>query len=186
MGSKYQNGKIYKIVDVGYNKCYIGSTCEALSQRMARHRKDYRRFQRQQRNYVSIFDLFDEYGVENCKIELIEECDCNNVYELRRQEGQHIQTTECLNKIVAGRTRKDRYEENKDAYLAQCKAYRDTHKEERQRYYKAYREENRERIYKITNCDCGGTYTHDHKARHFRTARHQKYVEQQEQEMEKI
>ena len=42
--NKYQNGKIYKIVDVGYNKCYIGSTCEALSQRMARHRSNYKRY----------------------------------------------------------------------------------------------------------------------------------------------
>ena len=41
--NKYQNGKIYKIVDVGYNKCYIGSTCEALSQRMARHRSNYKK-----------------------------------------------------------------------------------------------------------------------------------------------
>ena len=29
--SKYQNGKIYKITDIGYSKCYIGSTCESLS-----------------------------------------------------------------------------------------------------------------------------------------------------------
>ena len=31
MENKYQNSKIYKIVDVGYNKCYIGSTVEELS-----------------------------------------------------------------------------------------------------------------------------------------------------------
>ena len=40
--NKYQNGKIYKIVDVGYNKCYIGSTTETVSQRMARHRNCYK------------------------------------------------------------------------------------------------------------------------------------------------
>ena len=42
--NRYENGKIYKIVDTGYNKCYVGSTCESLSQRMARHRKDYARY----------------------------------------------------------------------------------------------------------------------------------------------
>ena len=42
--NKYQNAKIYKIVDIGYNKCYIGSTCEELSQRMARHRIRSKRF----------------------------------------------------------------------------------------------------------------------------------------------
>ena len=61
--SKYQNGKIYKIVDVEYNKCYIGSTCEELSQRMARHRAIYKR---KRASYVSSFDLFDEFGLDNC------------------------------------------------------------------------------------------------------------------------
>ena len=37
--NKYQNGKIYKITDIAYNKCYIGSTTEGLSLRMARHRQ---------------------------------------------------------------------------------------------------------------------------------------------------
>ena len=176
--NRYEKGKIYKIVDAGYNKCYIGSTCEMLSKRMERHRKDYRRFKRQQRNHVSVFDLFDEYGIENCKIELIEDCVCNNIYELRRQEGHHIRNTECINKIIAGRTRKERYEENKDAYLAQCKEYRDTHKEERQAYFKKYREENRHIIYNIIKCDCGGSYSNNNKSRHFKTTRHQTYIEQ--------
>jgi hypothetical protein len=42
--NRYENGKIYKIVDVGYNKCYIGSTCESLSKRMERHRKQYKEY----------------------------------------------------------------------------------------------------------------------------------------------
>ena len=42
--NKYQNGKIYKITDIGYNKCYIGSTTEGLSLRMACHRGSYKSF----------------------------------------------------------------------------------------------------------------------------------------------
>ena len=36
--NRYEKGKNYQIVDVGFNKCYIGSTCESLSKRMERHR----------------------------------------------------------------------------------------------------------------------------------------------------
>ena len=36
------HGNIYKIVVVGYNLCYLGSTCEKLSKRMERHRADYK------------------------------------------------------------------------------------------------------------------------------------------------
>ena len=42
--NRYEHGKIYKIVDNGYNKCYVGSTCESLSQRMARHTLHQRLF----------------------------------------------------------------------------------------------------------------------------------------------
>jgi len=35
-------GRFYKIVDVGLNLCYIGSTCAKLSKRMERHGADYR------------------------------------------------------------------------------------------------------------------------------------------------
>ena len=71
INNKYHNGKIYKITDIGYNKCYIGSTCEELSQRMARHRIKYKCFLNGSiQDKTRSFDLFNEYGIENCKIEL--------------------------------------------------------------------------------------------------------------------
>ena len=41
--NKYHNGKIYKIIDIEYNKCYIGSTIEDLNKRMAKHRNFYKK-----------------------------------------------------------------------------------------------------------------------------------------------
>ena len=66
----YQNGKIYKIEDVGGNMCYIGSTTkEHLAQRMAEHRKGFRHWQKTGNggNYTA-FQIFEKYGVENCRI----------------------------------------------------------------------------------------------------------------------
>ena len=58
---------------MGYNKCYIGSTTEELSMRMARHRSNFKRFLRgDKESHIRSFDIFNEYGVENCKIELIQ------------------------------------------------------------------------------------------------------------------
>ena len=42
--NKYQKSKIYQITDIGYNKCYIGSTTEGLSLQMTRHRANYKSF----------------------------------------------------------------------------------------------------------------------------------------------
>ena len=63
--NKFQNAKIYKIVDIGYNKCYIGSTTEELSMRMARHRANFKRFLNgSNNNHTRSFDIFNEYGVK--------------------------------------------------------------------------------------------------------------------------
>ena len=61
------------IVDCGYNKCCIGSTCESLSQRMARHRQGY--VQSLKETYPKtitaylLFDDFSNFSIKNCKIE---------------------------------------------------------------------------------------------------------------------
>ena len=113
--NKYQNRKIYKIVDIGYNKCYIGSTCEELSMRMARHRANYKRFLNGGKaSHTRSYDLFMEYGIENCKIELIEYFKSDTLQELRKREGEHIKNTECVNKVVPCRTDKEFYQDNKD------------------------------------------------------------------------
>ena len=40
--SKYQNGKIYKIVDNTNDNVYIGSTINSLNVRLSKHETDWR------------------------------------------------------------------------------------------------------------------------------------------------
>ena len=138
--NRYENGKIYKIVDIGYNKCYIGSTCESLSQRMTRHRHQYNSHLKGLYGRTCSFELFDEYGIENCKIELIENYPCNDKEELRRREGQYIETINCVNKQIAGRTPQEYRDGRKDVKREKDKEYRENHKEE----LKQKKEEKRE------------------------------------------
>ena len=51
------------------------------------------------------FILFDEYGVEHCRILLIENCGCNSKEELLKREGFYIKEMECVNRCLSGRTR---------------------------------------------------------------------------------
>ena len=146
MDNKYQKGTIYKITDIGYNKCYIGSTCEKLCHRMSRHRQKYKQFLNNPKQFISSYDLFNEYGVENCKIELIEYFPCDTLQELRRKEGEHIKKTVCVNKVVAGRTDKEWCEDNKDKILEQNKKYREQNKDKISEYKKEYRDKNRDKI----------------------------------------
>ena len=181
MEKKYQRGKIYKIVDVGYNKCYIGSTAEnCLSSRMSRHRYDYKIYKQTLQKKMRCFDIFDEYGVENCKIELIEHYPCNSIEELRKREGYFIQNAECVNRCVAGRTKNEWHYDNKEHCNKKSNTHYYNNREQRLRQEKERRELNKGTINakkKVSHlCECGVSYTNSHKARHKQTQRHQHYI----------
>ena len=93
----YQHGKIYKVVDTGYNLCYYGSTVQPLSKRLCDHKMSYRC--RGKIRSCTIYKIFDEYGVDNCKIELVELYPCNSKEELQRKEGEFIKNNECVNRL---------------------------------------------------------------------------------------
>ena len=90
----YSKGKIYKIepiCDHDEGDIYIGSTTkEYLSQRMTTHKADYNRWKLGLRNNVSSFALFKKYGIENCRIILIESVNASSFDELNKVEAMHI------------------------------------------------------------------------------------------------
>ena len=128
MNNKYENGKIYKITDISYTLTYYGSTIETLSQRMGRHRSYYRTYKNKGDGVnISVFKIFDEFGLENCKIELVELCPCASKMELERKEGEYIKNNECVNKMIMGRTaeecKKEYRKKHKDILSQKNKEY---------------------------------------------------------------
>ena len=111
----YNNGKLYRIYNPHIEESleYVGSTCQPLlCTRMAIHRYGYKsRRLKMIGGEMSSFKLFDEYGVENCIIELLENCPCADRQELLRREGQVTQERKnTVNIRFAGRGR-DEYNE---------------------------------------------------------------------------
>ena len=78
----YQKGKTYKIWDDNCTKCYIGSTAEDLSKRMTKHSDKYKQYLQKRTFNNTAFKLFEEFGIENCKIELLELYPCSGKSEL--------------------------------------------------------------------------------------------------------
>jgi len=189
----YQKGKIYKIVDLTTDECYIGSTCEpTLARRLAGHRNDYKTYLKGGRTYIKSFDIIKN---ENYDIQLIENFPCDSKDELHKREGYWIKTMNCVNKMVAGQTRKEYYEANKDMiknyhhlYYQTNKAelngknkkYHLEHKDKMQENMKQYYNANKASIAlrqsKKFDCECGGTYTSCHKAEHMRSIKHTTFI----------
>jgi hypothetical protein len=144
--NKYRNGKIYRICDNESTNFYYGSTVQTLAHRMGGHRADYEKYRSGNKNYITVYQLFDEYGVENCKIEWVEDYPCNSRNELVTREGYHIRNNHCVNKNVAGRTLKQYYKDNSEHILRCLKEYRHRRSDALREYRKKYREEHKEHL----------------------------------------
>ena len=113
--------KIYKLIDNTNGNIYIGQTKQKLYQRLNNHKQDFKR------GSTSISREIIKNN--NYKIELIEETNDLN------RERYFIENTECINKVVPGRTKKEYYDETKHKL----------NKEKLKQYQKEYRSN--------TNCD---------------------------------
>ena len=195
--SDYSKGQIYKIVDVGYNKCYIGSTIQKLCDRMSKHRLQYKEYTKGLRKFDNtVFHLFNEYGLENCKIEWVEDYPCNSRKELEAREGKYQRDTSCVNKVVVGRTHKEHYEDNKDKikkhvmenyYLKkdqiseQRKQRRkenpETVRDLERKTYQRNKDQRRKSAKEKVECECGSIYCRWTFKRHEKSKTHQQYLQ---------
>ena len=82
----------------------------------------------------------------------------------------------CLTRDTA--TDRIYYEANKDAIKLSVNAWRDKHREQFLAQKKQYKEENRDYILETLNCPCGSSHVRKAQARHLRTIKHLKYLEQ--------
>ena len=121
-----------------------------------------------------------------------------------REEQLRVQLKAMLNSMKASRgdiTReeyqKKYYQENKEYIKEVHKQYRDGHHEEHKDYIKHYYEgnrgtileqkkqfyqENKDKITEKFDCPCGSQYMRSKKNRHFRSQKHQNYVDSLENE----
>jgi len=141
-------GYIYKITSPSTDKIYVGSTILSIKRRLDCHKK--------KSNDCSSSEII-KYG--DAVIELLEEIEYENKKELRRLERKYCD--EYKNVIV--NINKPNLERN-DILESKYK-YRQLHKE-------AIREHDTEKIV----CDCGSIINKSNKSRHFKTEKHQNYL----------
>ena len=62
---------IYKITNLINNKIYIGKTNRTIEERFKEHCNEYKKERSEKR---PLYNAMNKYGIENFKIEQIEEC----------------------------------------------------------------------------------------------------------------
>jgi hypothetical protein len=135
--------------------------------------------------------------------ELIRENDCVNKCIPRRTRAEHYQDNKETLKEKARQYREDNKEQikeknkqyredNKEKIKETKKQYHQANKERIKEYNKQYHQDNKERMNEQSkkhyqankerrnekfNCECGGKYTRDHKAKHMLTKKHTAHME---------
>ena len=172
--ANFQNGKIYSIRSHQTEQIYIGSTAQPLHKRFHQHKS---------LNCISreIMKFDDAY------IELVEMCPCANKTELHRREGHYIRTMDCINKLIAGRSRAEYREDNRTKLNQSQRQYNQTHKEEIKQYKQGRSEETKQYLKqykqthkKIRKCSCGVEYNDgrtDRRNAHYSSQHHIKFVQ---------
>jgi hypothetical protein len=176
----YERTKIYKIESLLGDKIYIGSTIlKYLSDRMTKHRADYKRWKQGIGGKVSSFELFEEYGVENCIIVLLESCSCKSKDEKNARESHYIRTMECVNKKIPDRKKEEyaKTDQFKQVKARLDKKHYDKNKEKLIAYQKDHREKNKEKFSAIIECQCGSKFQFENKYHHLKTKKHMLHLE---------
>ena len=133
----FHNGKIYKIFSLLGEEVYYGSTCQKLSDRYDGHKSHYKRWKKKTGWGTSVYQIFEKYGVDNCRIGLVEEYPCETRQELLTRENYYIQKHDCVNLIRAFRDP----DTIKLLRSNESKLYAQRHPERIRAYYLAHKEE---------------------------------------------
>ena len=154
---KYQDGKIYKILNSESDDVYVGSTTQKLSKRMTNHRTQAKNG----KNHL-LYQQMREIGDDKFYIELVENYPCENLEQLNKREGEYIRQMATLNEKVAGRTKQEYNDNNRDIKNQKAKEYYQENKEQILQRQREHYEENKDRI----------------------NVRHKKYNEEHKQEIQ--
>ena len=92
-----QSCKIYKLSNGTDDLIYIGKTVRTLKYRLCKHITDYNRWRRGQSSFLSSFILFNMFGTENVKIELVENCIDDK--DMTEKEQYYIKKFNTCNKL---------------------------------------------------------------------------------------
>ena len=169
-------GRIYRIVHLESDICYIGSTFNELRKRWQAHRGDFSTYIHGKRGSVSIYPFMKRYGIDKFKLILVKEFEVADKTHLKAYEQLYINKFRksavnqvnpfCIKSLSQKEYRERYHKDNKEQISMNQKKYRDANKS-------ILAEKKATKLI----CECGGTWTKGHGfKRHEQTKKHQKHI----------
>ena len=163
-------GRVYKVIHLDSELCYIGSTLDTIRSRWSGHKSKYKQWVKEGSRACSLYPYMGQYGVDRFKMVLIREYRVADKLQLRVFEQLAISRHKCVNvqaafQIIGKRS------------MARHHAIIDVERAA------GYRSANRDRIAAQQNqkhyCECGGKFTQQNRTKHLGTAKHIRWAESQ-------
>ena len=172
----YSKACIYKIVckDPTIKDCYVGSTTDLIRRRQNHKHSCINENNKDYNIYLYQF-IRENGGFNNWEVVKVEDYPCRDVEDLHKREREVLEELGAtLNRVIPTRTKKE-YKQT-DKYKAQVKRYREQNREKILHKKKEYYYKVKEKVSEKKLCPCGTYYQVQHKARHCRSQKHQKYL----------
>jgi len=178
-------GHIYRIIHIESDIQYVGSTLNEPRKRWQQHKGDYAKWLKGDHANIAIYPFIQEYDIDQFKLIVIKSYDVIDRKHLLAYEQLWMSKLTCVNKkntIYIKKMNCMQYRSGRrDELNANAKQYREENKEiikERQRRYRDQKKQELTEKRAIKHrCDCGIEFTHQHRARHSRSAKHQRWLE---------
>ena len=107
-------------------------------------------------------------------------CRCNRIvllldFDANRKGELYKTCRRCLTRDH--KTKHEYYEANKEEINKHTKEWQSNNRERHLEQKKHYKQENKDYFCESCNCECGGCYSRQCKARHLKSKKHQDYLE---------
>lgn len=185
------SGYIYKITckNGEIHDCYVGSTRDTRNRFYNHKQLCLTKKDRKLYNFMN-----ENGGFDNWRFTVIDTIEGDNQSLLRAERYWFDKLTPTLNNNGIHLTQNEKYInhkksvhqyyiKNRDAIIKRSMQYRENNMDAYKDYQKQYREKNHDalcaKLRAKSNCECGGKFTYSNRLKHAETARHKRYLQNQ-------
>jgi predicted GIY-YIG superfamily endonuclease len=158
-------GLIYEIICNLTNERYIGSTTK-LNVRKSQHKSSYNNC-----SSVRIIERGDY------TFRVLEEIEVEKKEDLLIRERHYVELGDCINPRLPYLTEEERKQQAKDYNFSYYHTHKEEMKEVKAQKDKEYYEQNKIRLLRVVNCECGSEYVYCGKSRHLKTKKHLEFCQ---------
>jgi hypothetical protein len=183
-------GHIYRIQHVESNLCYVGSTFNGLKHRWQQHKSAYKKWNKRDGPCsAAIYHHIQKHGIDQFKCFIVKAYDVVDRAHLEAYESLWIRKLKACNRqqpFALSRKQQERsdYLKHREKRCSGVRAYAAKHKDVISQRKREYHLKNKDAIRaKKTStyaCECGVSCQMGGKARHFKSVKHKKWLEEQE------